>query len=205
MATAPCSFLQTMSNPASNFPPSAFVKAKLLREPIYREDGDLWQTVHGPQQDEIRHYFRQIGQQLVVDEGEGYAFIRQLEIEGEERVPRLIQRRPLSYLATLLLTALREEFLRFDSSAGDSTRLVKTRDELRILVADFLPETTNQVRDTARVDAAIARLAELGFVRQLGAAERETFEIMRIVKARLAPGDLEAIKQRLSNHAEPGA
>src|SRR6185312_12678857 len=129
-------------------------------------------------------------------------FIRQLEIEGEDRVPRLVQRRPLSYLATLLLTALREEFLRFDSSAGDSTRLVKTRDELRNLVADFLPETTNQVRDTARVDAAIARLGELGFVRQFGSAERDSFEIMRIVKARLSPADLECIKRRLLNHAE---
>jgi Domain of unknown function (DUF4194) len=194
-----------MSDLSSNFPSVSFVKAKLLREPIYREDGELWLTVHGPLQGEIRHYFRQIGQELVVDEGEGYAFIRQLEIEGEERIPRLVQRRALSYLATLLLTALREEFLRFDSSASDSTRLVKTRDELRNLVFDFLPETTNQVRDTAKVDAAISRLGELGFVRQLGAAERDTFEIMRIVKARLSPTDLETIKQRLLNHAEPGA
>ena len=192
-----------MSNAPLNFPPIAFVKAKLLREPIYREDGELWLTLRG-QHDEIRHYFRQIGQELVLDEGEGYAFIRQLEIEGEERIPRLVQRRALSYLATLLLTALREEFLRFDSSASDSTRLVKTRDELRNLVFDFLSETTNQVRDTARVDAAITRLGELGFVRQLGSAERDTFEIMRIVKARLSPTDLEVIKQRLLNHAEPG-
>jgi len=193
-----------MSNAPINFPPIAFVKAKLLREAVYREDGELWLTLRG-QQDEIRHYFRQIGQELVLDEGEGYAFIRQLEIEGEERIPRLVQRRALSYLATLLLTALREEFLRFDSSASDSTRLVKTRDELRNLIFDFQSETTNQVRDTARVDAAITRLGELGFVRQLGSAERDTFEIMRIVKARLSPADLETIKQRLLNHAEPGA
>jgi Domain of unknown function (DUF4194) len=192
-----------MSNTQTNFPPATFVKAKLLREPVYREDGELWLTLRA-QHDEIRHYFRQIGQELVLDEGEGYAFIRQLEIEGEDRIPRLVQRRALSYLATLLLVALREEFLRFDSSASDSTRLVKTRDELRNLVADFLSETTNQVRDTARVDAAIARLGELGFVRQIGSAERDTFEVMRIVNARLSPADLEAIKQRLLNHAEPG-
>ena len=192
-----------MSNTQTNFPPATFVKAKLLREPVYREDGELWLTLRA-KHDEIRHYFRQIGQELVLDEGEGYAFIRQLEIEGEDRIPRLVQRRALSYLATLLLVALREEFLRFDSSASDSTRLVKTRDELRNLVADFLSETTNQVRDTARVDAAIARLGELGFVRQIGSAERDTFEVMRIVKARLSPADLEAIKQRLLNHAEPG-
>ena len=205
MARSARTVLQAMTAPTPNFTPAAFAKAKLLREPIYREDGELWATVHGPQRPEIAHYFRQIGQELVVDESEGYAFIRQLEAESDERIPRLIQRRPLSYLATLLLAALREEFLRFDSASDDSTRLVKTRDELRNLVADFLPETTNQVRDAAKVDAAIARLMELGFVRQLGAAERDTFEVMRIVKARLAPADLVAIKERLLNHAEPGA
>jgi hypothetical protein len=192
-----------MSNPQTNFPPVAFVKAKLLREPVYREDGESWLTLRA-QHDEIRHYFRQIGQELVLDEGEGYAFIRQLEIEGEDCIPRLVQRRALSYFATLLLAALRDEFLRFDSSASDSTRLVKTRDELRNLVADFLPETTNQVRDTARVDTAISRLGELRFVRQIGSAERDTFEVMRIVKARLSPADLETIKQRLLKYAEPG-
>jgi len=70
---------------------------------------------------------------------------------------------------------------------------------------DFLPETTNQVQDTARIDTAIGRLVELGFLRQLGTAERDTFEVMRIIKARLAVADLDGIKNRLLNHAEPGA
>lgn len=91
------------------FSSASFVKAKLLREPIYREDGELWLTLRG-QQDEIRFYFRQIGQELVLDEGEGYGYIRQLELGEEERAPRLVQRHPLSYMATLLAVCLREEF-----------------------------------------------------------------------------------------------
>jgi len=185
------------------FPPVAFVKARLFHEPVYREDADDWLTLRG-HLEEIRRYFRDIGQELVFDEAEGYAFIRQLEFEGEERVPRLVQRRPLSYAATLLLVMLREEFLRFDASPGDSTRLVKTRTELRNFIADFFPETTNQVRDTARTDTAIKSLVELGFVRPLHAADQDTFEIMRIVKARLAPTDLEIIKERLRRHAQSG-
>src|SRR5262245_38769765 len=157
MACAAGVILQSMSTTQPAFPQASFVKAKLFREPIYREDGEMWLTVRA-QQDEIRHYFRQIGQELVLDEGEGYAFIRQLEIDGEERVPRLVQRHPLSYLATLLAACLREEFLRFDASPGDSTRLVKTRDELRNLIVDFLPDSTNQVRDVAKLDRAIQQL-----------------------------------------------
>ena len=182
------------------FPLASFVKAKLLREPVYREDGELWLTLRA-QQDEIRHYFRQIGQELVLDEGEGYAFIRQLEIEGDERVPRLVRRQPLSYLATLLLICLREEFLRFDASPGDSTRLVKTGDELRNLIVDFLPETTNEARDISRLNQAIQRLVELGFLRALDPTDQTSFEVMRIVKARVAPAELEDIKQRVLNHA----
>jgi hypothetical protein len=193
-----------MSQPETLFPPVAFVKARLFREAVYREDSEDWLTLRG-HLDEIRRYFRDIGQELVFDEAEGYAFIRQLEFEGEERVPRLVQRRPLSYAATLLLVMLREEFLRFDAAPGDSTRLIKTRAELRNFIADFFPESTNQVRDTARIDGAIKSLTEFGFVRPLNAAtEQDAFEVMRIVKARLSPADLETIKERLRRHAQPG-
>lgn len=193
-----------MSSNPPVFPPASFVKTKLFREPIYREDAELWLTLRG-QQDEIRHYFRQIGQELVVDEGEGYAFIRQLEIEGEERVPRLVQRHPMSYWATLLVACLREELLRFDAAPGDSTRLVMSRDELRNLILDFLRDSTNQVRDVARLDRAIQQLAELGFLRALGPADESRFEVMRIIKARIGPTELDQIKQRILRHAQPGA
>ena len=193
-----------MSAPQPAFPPASFVKAKLLREPIYREDGELWLTLRG-QQDEIRHYFRQIGQELVLDEGEGYAFIRQLELEGEERVPRLVQRHPLSYLATLLAACLREEFLRFDAAPGDSTRLVLSREDLRNFIVDFLRGSTNEVKDVARLDRAIQQLVELGFLRPLGGGVENRFEAMRIVKARFGPTELDDIKERLLRHAQPGA
>ena len=190
-----------MNEAPTSFPDASFVKAKLFREPIYREDGELWLTVRA-QQDEIRHYFKQIGQELIVDEGEGYAFIRQLEALDDERVPRLVQRHPLSYMSTLLAACLREEFLRFDAAPGDSTRLVKTRDELRNFIIDFLRDSTNQVRDVARLDRAIQQLVELGFLSPLGSAEQNAFEVMRIVKARIGAAELEEIKQRLQRHAQ---
>ena len=182
------------------FPVSSFVKAKLLREPLYREDADLWEALRA-QQEEIRYYFRQIGQELVLDEGEGFAFLRQIEAEADEPVPRLVQRRPLSYHATLLLICLREELVRFDSSADDSTRLIRTRSELISLLATFVPESNNQVRDVKTIETAIARLEDLGFLRALG-SDRNTFEVMRIVKARITPEELESIKERLTRHAQ---
>jgi len=65
----------------TSFSDQSFVLARLLLQPIYREDGPIWETLR-QQRDLIAHYFRQIGQELVIDEGEGYAFIRQIEPEA---------------------------------------------------------------------------------------------------------------------------
>jgi hypothetical protein len=192
-----------MNSVSGPFPTSSFVKAKLLREPIYREDGELWDALRAAQ-DDIRHYFRQIGQELVLDDGEGFAFIRQLEMEGEERIPRLIRKRALSYHATLLLVCLREELVRFDSRADDAARLVKSRAELHALVTAFVPESNNQVRDVNKMESAIKRLEELGFLRALG-VDRDAFEVMCIVKARVTPGELDSVKERLLRHAQSEA
>jgi hypothetical protein len=183
------------------FAPRSFVLAQLLVAPIYREDSQLWDVLRA-ERDQVTHYFRQIGQELVIDEAEGYAFLRQIEIDGADRVPRVGRRQSLGYTATLLLVCLREELARFDSGPNDSSRLVLTREQLRELVSQFLRETNNQVRDLRTIDAAINRLQELGFLRAFGPTESATFEVMRILKARFGPGELEQVKDRLRRHAD---
>jgi len=188
-----------MNTTSLEFSDLSFILVRLLREPIYREDKEAWETLR-TQQEKVRHYFHQIGQELVMDEAEGYAFVRQLECDGVDRIPRLTQRRPLTYQATLLLACLREEFCRFDTTAPDAIRLVKTRGELQNLVAAFLPETTNQVRDLGKVDTAIQKLSDMGFLEKIR-DDPEEFEVKRIVKAKLGPNELEAIKKRLTEYA----
>ncbi|MBA2671351.1 MAG: DUF4194 domain-containing protein [Gemmatimonadetes bacterium] len=190
-----------MTTTDAPFPHVCFVKARLLNEPVYREDGDDWVTLR-TQQDSIRHYFRQIGQELLVDEAEGYGFLRQLAPEGDERVPRLGHQRPLAYLATLLLVCLREEFLRFDVSPGESTRLVRTDEELRNLMINYLPDSTNQLRDNKKLDQAITKLTDMRYLRKLDSPDQIVYEVMRIVKARIGPSELEEIGERLRRHAE---
>jgi hypothetical protein len=185
----------------SAFPARSFVLAHLVLYPIYREEGSIWETLRA-ERDAIAHYFRQIGQEVVIDEGEGYAFLRQIEPDGAERVPRVGRRQSLGYTATLLLVCIREELARFDAAPEDSTRLVRTRQQLRELASQFLRETNNQIRDIRTVDAAIRRLEELGFLRALGSSEAEAFEIMRIVKARFGAGELQEVRDRLARHAE---
>jgi len=185
----------------SPFAERSFALARLLLAPIYREDGSLWQTVRA-ERDAIANYFRQIGQEVVIDEAEGYAFLRQVELGGGDVVPRVGRRQPLGYTATLLLVCLREELARFEAAPDDSTRLVLTRQQVRELVGQFLRESNNQIRDIRKIDNAIRRVEELGFLRTFGPPEAETFEIMRILKARFGPSELQNVRDRLSRHVE---
>jgi len=186
------------------FPESSFVKAKLIQKPLYREDGELWDvlTRHA---DDITHFFRQIGQELVFNHDDGYAFIRQIRGEADEKIPKVVQRRALGYEVTLLLVCLREEYLRMEISATDSNRIVKTREEIVGLVTTYLPGTTNEVKDRARIEQAVDRLADLGFLEKREDGDRESFELMRIIKARITPEELKQIKERLIAHAKPTA
>ncbi|MCX6979139.1 MAG: DUF4194 domain-containing protein [Verrucomicrobia bacterium] len=187
------------------FPQSSFAKAHLLGGPLYLEDGALWELLlRAPERAEITDYFRQIGLELVLDEAEGFAFLRQFEPRADERVPRLIRRQKLTYDATLLLVCLRDELNRFDTQTADQTVLRRTRRELQELVGGFLRESNNQVRDLKAVDAAIEQLRALGFIKAVGASAPDTFEVRRIIKARFGAGELEAVKERLRHHAEPG-
>lgn len=181
------------------FPPSSFAKARLLAKPVYREDVELWEAITA-NLDDIRTYFAQVGLELVCDPAEGFAFLRQIQPEDDAiKVPRLLRRSALSYDATVLLVCLRGEFLRFDASADESRRLVRKREDLREMVGAFFRETNNQVKDIRVVDRAIERLCELGFLDEI---ERDVFEIMRIVKARVGPAELETIRDRLVRHAD---
>lgn len=186
-----------MTTPDTAFTERSFVLARLLLEPVYREDEALWNVLRA-ERDQVERYFRQIGQEVIVDENEGYAFIRQVEPEGGERVPRVGRRQPLGYTATLLLVCLREALARFDAAPDTSTRLVLTRQQLRELVGQFLRETNNQVRDQRTVDGAIRRVEELGFLRRFGSSDSDTYEVMRILKARIGPAELEEVKRRLA-------
>jgi hypothetical protein len=196
--------IETMNPSENTFREVAFVKVRLLREPLYRlEDPSLWATLRS-NLEEVRSFFRQIGQEVIFDESEGYAFIRQIEPNEQdaEKIPRLIQKRPLNYETTLLLVFLREELDRFESSGTDSTRLVRSRDQLRLLVTPYLRDSTDQARERNRLDEAINRLVKLGFLRSQGGEEIEEFQVMRIVKARFGPGELESIKERLLRYAQ---
>ena len=166
----------------------------LLKGVLYREDDErLWANLLRLQA-RVREQAAVLLLDLVLDEAEGHAFLRGRpdpdEADGATRLPRLVARRPLPYAVSLLLALLRKRMAEFDAGGGD-TRLVLSRDEIAELMRVFLPDGTNEARLVDKVDATIARVAELGFLRRLDPARGGArtvrggghYEVRRILKA----------------------
>lgn len=157
----------------------------LLKGVIYR-DGDerLWAALLELQA-QLRDYMKVLDLELVLDEAEGYAFLRSRPDAAETagpRPPRLIARRPLSFPVSLLLALLRKKLAEFDAGGGD-TRLVLTRDEIVELVRVFLPDSSDDTRFIARIETHINKIVELGFLQRLKTAGPPSYEVRRILKA----------------------
>lgn len=166
----------------------------LLKGVLYLEnDGHLWNALIQLQA-RIRDHIAVLGLELVLDEAEGYAFLRaRPEVAAEDggpadKLPRLIARRPLSFPVSLLLALLRKKLAEFDAS-GEQTRLILARDEIVELLRLFLPESSNEARLIDQIDTHINKIVDLGFLRRLkpvagsNVAGGGNFEVRRILKA----------------------
>ena len=154
----------------------------LMKGVAYREsDPLLWQRLLDLQA-RAREYVGILGLQLILDEAEGYAYLRQREFDdAQTELPRLIPRRQLSYPVSLLLALLRKRLAEFDADSADE-RLIIDRAQILELVRLFLPDSSNEAKLFDRVEANIVKVVELGFLRRMrGTGER--YEVRRILKA----------------------
>lgn len=176
----------------------------LLKGVIYQEnDASVWNALLNLQI-RVRDYVAVLGLELVLDEAEGYAFLRSREDSEDDSAattPRLVARRPLSFPVSLLLALLRKRLAEFDASSGD-TRLVLSRDQIVDLIRVFLPEGSNETRLIDQVDGHINKVMELGFLRRLKNAPGQApmFELRRILKAFVDAQWLAELDARLAGY-----
>ena len=154
----------------------------LMKGVLYQEqDVRLWQQLLDLQT-RVRDYVSVLGLELMLDEAEGYAWLRTRGADDEsEELPRLVGRRQLSYPVSLIIALLRRKLAEFDASGGD-TRLILSRDDIVELLRTFLPPGSTEARLVDQVDAHINKVIELGFARRLRGQE-QMVEVRRILKA----------------------
>ena len=182
---------QDFNGTAAPTPDLSALLIGLLKGVLYRENDERQWAALLNLQARVRDYVAALNLDLVLDEAEGYAFLKSRPEPGEDdpapRLPRLVARRPLSFPVSLLLALLRKKLAEFDAAGGD-TRLVLGRDEIVDLVRVFLPDGPNEARLIDQIETTINKVVELGFLHKLkptggGTSLPASYEVRRILKA----------------------
>ena len=186
----------------------------LFKSVLYRDDdAGRWNQLLNLQS-RVRDYVTVLGLELILDEAEGYAFLRSRQRDGHDSdstadsaeaknsIPRLVARRPLSFPVSLLLSLLRKKLAETDAGGGD-TRLILNRDEILELIRVFMPDTSNEAKLTDQLDRHINKIIELGFLRKLNPNNTSApahYEVRRIIKAFVDAQWLADLDRRLEHY-----
>lgn len=175
------------------------VVTRLFKGVMYAEaDQRTWQWLI-TLTSQVRDYVAVLGLNLIVDESEGYAFLKSRE-DPDGSLPRLIPRRQLTFDVSLMLVLLRKRMLEFDTNSSE-LRLIMTDAEIKDMMSVFLTESSNEARILDRLASNIKKVVDLGFLRKLK-GETETYEVMRILKAYVDAQWLEEFDARLADYRD---
>lgn len=154
----------------------------LFKSVVFKEsDQEHWESII-TNRNKIEDYVSKIGLTLIVDEIDGYSYLKQRSYgEGETEIPRLVPRHMLSYPVSLLLVLLRKQLLEFDSTTGDQ-RLIVDRQQIIDRMSLFLKDTTNEAKVIGDIDKHIERIEKMGFLRRLRGSD-DSFEVQRILRS----------------------
>lgn len=170
----------------------------LFKGVLYQDQSpDLWRSLL-ELQGRVRDHAGVFGLELMLDEAEGFAYLRQRSADDETELPKLVQRRQLGYAVSLLLALLRKKLAEHDAGAGDA-RLILSREQIVDLVQVFMPAGTNEAKLVDRIDADVNKVIELGFLRRLR-GQQDQFEVRRILKAFVDAQWLSDFDQRLAEY-----
>jgi len=197
---------QSINTPGQASRELSLVLVQLMKNVIYRDENPEQWTALLRQQAAVQDYVSVIGLELMLDEAEGYAFLRsRADVDGgddDAAMPRLITRRQLSYSVSLLLALLRKKLAEFDA-VGSETRLILAREDIVEMLRIFFARGSNEARVVDQVDSAINKIADMGFVRRLR-GNGDMIEVRRIIKAFIDAQWLAELDQRLDDYRGSG-
>ena len=173
---------------------------QLLRGVLYSQDDESTWDILLSHESDLTTYFAKIGLTVVIDRGEGLAYLRQLgddqRTDGYERLPRLFRKTPFSYPATLLCALLRDEYRRYEEEDLDNQRCVVEVEALLDQWKSYFKKESDEVKLRKSLLANLSSLEKLKFVRKFGTGG-DTWEVRKILKARLSLDLLEDLNDRL--------
>ena len=190
-------------NTINKVEPYAKVVAKLLQSDI--DDSDkLWRELlnyHIP----VTEFFEKIGLELILNKDDGYAFLKQLELDDAGSTVGLIRRLPLTYEVSLVCVLLRELLDEFETGEAFSQTLFLTHKQIKEHIELFFKEKSSRVKFLRNMDSYINKVVELGFLRvrsQNEHIDERLYEVRRILKAKISLDALDEFKNQLQDYVE---
>jgi len=174
-----------------------------LLKGIINRDNTVWNDIV-TYQTEIQDYISIIGLELIVKKDEGFAFVKQTEMEDGSTL-NLVSRQQIGFETSVVLVVLRQILEEYDSNPIETQSFEKfiTNTEIKEEVELFLPETNNKAKFIEDLDHYINRAEELGFLIETSQRDNETrYQIHRIIKEKITINDLQEFKNKLYGYVE---
>lgn len=177
---------------------------RLLRGPVEYLDKSPWEMLLRYRK-ELATFLLPLGLSLILDEHDGYAYLKQTLGEDDEKAGfSWVQRRALSYEESIMLVLLREMMAEFEVGEAVTRELVRRRREIREYAELFFREKASRVKFVREVDRLIDRAEELGFLELTekgDVPDEQRYRVRKIIKAKVDDEVLEAFRLQLEAHA----
>lgn len=186
------------------YEPYAHVIVKLLNGTLYSENEKVWNDLL-QYQIPVTQYFEKIAIDLIVEKKDGYAYLKQIEIDEEKNTIGLVRRIPLNYETSLICVFLREMLDDFEINNVDQRNLYITQKQLKDTIELFFKEKANKVKMLSKFDDYIQSVVKIGFLKDLpgtyNSKDETRYEVRRIIKAKITNDVLEDFKKKLEQDA----
>lgn len=172
----------------------------LLKGIVYNHQKETWENIVHYESD-VKKYFQPIGLELYLDKSEGYAYLRQIEAQDDEdTLPRLAEKRQLTFFTSLLCLVLRKYLLEHDAQGGSVRSIISEQDIIN-RVKVLLPAAPDEVKQQDKIIATINKVIDIGFLRKLEDQGRN-YEIHRIIKGYVNADVIDETLKKLKHYAD---
>jgi hypothetical protein len=177
--------------------------AKLLKGVVNKKDS-VWKDVLF-YQDDINDYINKIGLELIVREEDGFAFIKQFEIDDDGNTIGLVSRRQVGFETSVVLVILRQVIEDFENNPIEflGTEKYISKAELKEEIEMFLPEKYNKVQFLDDLDNYIKKIEDLGYLKEVQNTDEEIkYHVHKIIKEKVTIDILVEFKDKLQAYVE---
>ena len=162
-------------------------------------DTRIWNTIL-EQNVYIESYVSKIGLRLIIQREDGYAYLKQNNGEEDGKsIPRLINRRQLKYLTSLILALLRKEMMELNKNS-DLGRYVISKESIIERMGPYLKYTNDEVKQRKEIESEINAIEKMGFIRLLKNSNDE-YEILPVLRGFVDAQWLQEIDEKLEEYA----